>query len=148
PGVTASLSHTSVAVGDTSTLVFSADPAAASTSSPILVTVTATAGSLQHQLTIPVTVFPRPPDFVLAPAPTALTLVVGGSASTTISTTARGGLQAPIALAVQHLPGGVLASFSPTSVSPGGTSTLTLTIDPVSYYDDQSPSSFTFNVTA
>jgi uncharacterized repeat protein (TIGR01451 family) len=150
PGVTASLSHPNVAVGDTSTLVLFADPTA-STGAPVLATVTATSGSLRHQLTIPLTVPPSRPDFSLTAAPAVLTLAFGGSASTTISTAALGGLQGPITLAVPDPYPGVSASFSATSVPAGGTSTLTLTIDPASYpgaYFDDIPSSFAFDVTA
>jgi uncharacterized repeat protein (TIGR01451 family) len=90
--------------------------------------VAATTGSFTHVVTIPLTVLPGQPDFLLSATPTEPTLDVGGSATITIATTALGGLQGPIALGVQGLPIGVDASFGPRQS--GGFTTLTLTIDP------------------
>jgi len=70
---------------------------------------------------------PTAPDFSLAVTPPSATVAAGASAAFTVSTTSiRGGSQL-VALAVTGLPNGVTAAFSPPSVTPGSTATLTLT---------------------
>ena len=64
-------------------------------------------------------------DFVLSPAPGALTVSQGNSVESIISVADTGGFTGNVTLAVSGLPKGVTASFSPKTTS--GTSTLTLT---------------------
>ncbi|MGA8028641.1 MAG: S53 family peptidase [Bryobacteraceae bacterium] len=66
------------------------------------------------------------PSFTLSDSPTSLTITQGGTGGTsTITVNDQNGFTGTVSLAASGLPGGVTASFNPTSTS--GTSTLTLT---------------------
>ena len=68
-------------------------------------------------------------DFSISASPTSVTVVQGGSGTSTITTVALNGFNASISLSASGLPSGASAGFSPTSIAaPGsGSSTLTLT---------------------
>jgi subtilase family serine protease len=70
------------------------------------------------------------PAFTLAASPTAVSVVVGSSGTSTITTTVSGGFDSAVALTSSGAPAGVTVSFSPTSIAaPGsGTSTATLAV--------------------
>jgi len=70
------------------------------------------------------------PAFTLAASPTSVSVVVGNSGSSTITTTVSGGFNSAIALSASGQPSGVTVTFSPTSIAaPGsGTSTATLAV--------------------
>lgn len=76
-----------------------------------------------------VTTAPAAAEFSLAAAPAAVTVALGGSRSTTISSTVSGGFASSVALAISGLPTGVSATFAPATLgAPGsGSSTLTFT---------------------
>ncbi len=71
------------------------------------------------------------PSFSLSVDPPSRTLPRLSTRTLTVAVTGAAGFTAPVALSAGGLPAGVSASFSPTSVAPGGSSTLTLraTID-------------------
>jgi hypothetical protein len=66
-------------------------------------------------------------DFSIGVSPSTQSIRQGAAAAYTISTNATLGTAETIVLGVQDLPAGVTGSFSPSSVTAGGTSTLTLT---------------------
>jgi subtilase family serine protease len=70
------------------------------------------------------------PAFTLAASPTAVSVAVGSSGSSTITTAVSGGFDSAVALSASGMPAGVTATFSPTSIAaPGsGTSKLTLAV--------------------
>jgi len=70
------------------------------------------------------------PAFTIAAAPTSVSVVVGSSGSSTITTAVSGGFSSAIALTSSGAPTGVTVAFSPASIaSPGsGTSTVTFTV--------------------
>ena len=70
------------------------------------------------------------PSFTLSASPTAVSVVVGSSGSSTLTTTVAGGFSSAIALSASGQPTGVTVGFSPTSIaSPGsGTSSATFTV--------------------
>src|ERR1700677_738184 len=70
------------------------------------------------------------PAFTLAASPTSVSVVVGNSGSSTITTAVSGGFDSPVALTASGQPTGVTVSFSPGSIAaPGsGTSTATLAV--------------------
>jgi len=70
------------------------------------------------------------PAFTLAASPTAVSVAVGSSGTSTITTTVSGGFDSAIALTASGQPTGVTVSFSPASIAaPGsGTSTATLAV--------------------
>jgi len=65
------------------------------------------------------------PDFTISEAPTSLTVRRGSNAPTTVTVTAINGTNT-VNLSVSGLPQRTSASFSPTAVTPTGTSTLTI----------------------
>ncbi|MGE5185331.1 MAG: pre-peptidase C-terminal domain-containing protein [Acidobacteriota bacterium] len=67
------------------------------------------------------------PDFSVAVSPSSATVTQGSSTSFTVTTTAIAGSTQTVALSVSGLPSGVTGSFSPSSVTAGGSSTLTVT---------------------
>ena len=67
-------------------------------------------------------------DFSIGATPSSLSVAQGAAGTSTISTAVTSGVAESVALAVTSvLPSGVTAGFVPTSVTAGGSSTLTLT---------------------
>ncbi|MCU1348047.1 MAG: hypothetical protein JWO56_1077, partial [Acidobacteria bacterium] len=68
-------------------------------------------------------------DFMLAASPTAMSVTAGGTATSTITTSASGSFNSAISLGATGLPAGAGFSFSPSSIgAPGsGSSTVALT---------------------
>ncbi|MBB5873273.1 Zn-dependent metalloprotease [Allocatelliglobosispora scoriae] len=66
-------------------------------------------------------------DFSIAVSPVAGSVTRGSSVTTTVSTATTTGSAQTVNLSASGLPTGVTASFSPASVTSGGSSTLTLT---------------------
>ena len=79
------------------------------------------------------------PTFQLAAAPGSVSIAQGASGTTTVSSTALNGFTGSVTLSALNLPGGVTASFNPSSISGnGGSSTLTLSVGattPVNTYN-------------
>jgi subtilase family serine protease len=73
---------------------------------------------------------PTSPAFTLAASPTAVSVVLGSSGTSTVTTAVTGSFNSAIALTASGAPTGVTVSFSPTSIAaPGsGTSTVTLAV--------------------
>ena len=92
-----------------------------------LLTVTGTSGSVTHTATVTLVVQPATAsDFAVGVSPASQSVTAGGATTYAVSLTRTGGFSAGVDLATSGLPGGVSASFSPSSVS-GASSTLTLT---------------------
>jgi kumamolisin len=69
------------------------------------------------------------PGFSLSASPGAVSVVEGGTGSSTITSTVVGGFNAAVTLSYSALPSGVTASFNPSSLATGGgSSTLTFTV--------------------
>jgi subtilase family serine protease len=70
------------------------------------------------------------PAFTISASPTSVSVVVGNSGTSTITTAVSGGFSSAIALTSTGAPTGVTVGFSPASIAaPGsGTSTVTLTV--------------------
>jgi subtilase family serine protease len=84
------------------------------------------------------------PAFTLAASPTSVSVVVGNSGTSTITTAVSGGFDSAIALTASGQPTGVTVTFSPTSIAaPGsGTSTATLAVASTT-----TPGTYTITVT-
>jgi Zn-dependent metalloprotease len=65
-------------------------------------------------------------DFSVSVSPTSRTVTAGSSTTATVSTAVTAGSAQPVALSASGLPSGATASFSPASVTAGGSSTLTI----------------------
>ena len=89
-------------------------------------TITGTSGSLTHSTTVTLTVNPSP-DFSLSATPSSQTVVRGNSTSYTATIAAANGFNSAVSLSVTGLPTGATGTFSPTSVTGSGSSTLNVT---------------------
>jgi hypothetical protein len=87
-GSSASFSPTSVSAGGSSTLTVNAGTAAAGT---YTVTVTGTGTSATHAATLSLTIAPPANDFSISSSPTSVSIVQGGSGTSTISTAVTSG---------------------------------------------------------
>ncbi|HMG54220.1 MAG TPA: hypothetical protein VK601_12075, partial [Kofleriaceae bacterium] len=67
-------------------------------------------------------------DFSIAVTPASQTVAAGASTSYTVDTTVLSGAAQTVNLSVSGLPAGITGAFDPTSVTAGGSSTLTLTV--------------------
>jgi pre-peptidase len=123
-GASAGFAPATVTAGGSSTLTVSSGTAAVGT---YTLTITGTAPSATHSTTVSLTISPQtPPDFTIAVSPASASVAAGSSTSYSVSTTAVNGSTQSIALSVSGLPSGVTGSFSPSTVTAGGASTLTI----------------------
>ncbi|MGZ6125717.1 MAG: pre-peptidase C-terminal domain-containing protein, partial [Myxococcales bacterium] len=122
-GATASISPASVTAGGSATLTVNAGSAAPGT---YTLTVTGTSASATQSTGVTVTI-QGAPDFTVSLSPSTRTVAAGGSTTYTATTAALNGSTQTISLSVSGLPADVTGSFSPASVTAGGSSTLTLT---------------------
>ncbi|HEY6911505.1 MAG TPA: hypothetical protein VI356_19150, partial [Myxococcales bacterium] len=65
-------------------------------------------------------------NFSISASPSSVSVVAGGSTSSTISTATTSGSAQTVSLTVSGAPAGVTATLSPTSVTSGGSSTLSI----------------------
>ena len=68
------------------------------------------------------------PGFSIAASPASLTVNAGSSGTTTVSVTPSNGFDSAVSFACSGLPTGASCSFSPSTVTPPGTTSTTLTI--------------------
>jgi hypothetical protein len=123
-GASASFSPASVTAGGSSVLTVNAGTAAPGS---YTLTVTGAGTSATHTTSVALVVTSPPAnDFSLAASPTSLTLQQGSAGTSTISTAVTSGSAQTVALSVGGVPSGASASFSPASVTAGGSSVLTV----------------------
>jgi hypothetical protein len=92
------------------------------------VTITGSGGRLSHTLTVTLVVAAAPAQtFALGATQTSATMLPGGTAAYSVTTSAVNGFIGAIALAVTGAPAGATTSFSPSSVPVGSSSTLQVT---------------------
>ncbi|MFL5938289.1 MAG: hypothetical protein ACJ76U_15780 [Gaiellaceae bacterium] len=127
PGVTISFNPASVAAGGSSTMT--ASVAAATTPATYTITVTGTGSTGTHSSTVSLTVTPAPPsDFSISANPTSLTVAQGTVGTATIGTAVLSGSAQAVSLSASGQPTGTTVSFSPSSVTAGGASTMTVSV--------------------
>jgi hypothetical protein len=68
------------------------------------------------------------PGFGLTASPTTVSVVQGGSGTSTITSTVTNGFDSGISLSATGQPTGVTVTFSPTSITGAGTSTMTIAV--------------------
>jgi hypothetical protein len=107
------------------------------------ITGTGPGGSKTHTLNFAVNVNAPSPDFSISlAAPASLTVKRGSTGSIAVQTTAQNG-SSTVTFSISGLPGRTSASFTPPSVTSGGTSTLKITASP----GGGPKGTFTINVT-
>jgi hypothetical protein len=67
------------------------------------------------------------PDFTISATPASQTVVAGNNASYSVTIGSQNGFAGTVALSASGLPSGASASFTPASISGGGTATLNIT---------------------
>jgi hypothetical protein len=95
------------------------------------ITVTGTGRGIQQSATITLTVTAAvSPNFALTNSPATATVVQGGKATSTITTTVSGGFNSAISLSATGAPSGTTVSFNPSPIAaPGsGSSAMTITV--------------------
>lgn len=125
-GATATYSPTSVTTSGSSTLTVTTDATLTPTGT-FTITVTGTSGSTVHSTTVSLVVNSNAPDFSISATPASQTVVQGKSTTYTATITAINGFGGAVTFSASGLPTGATASFSPTSVTGSGSSTLTIT---------------------
>ncbi len=92
-------------------------------------TITGTSGTLSHSTTVKLVVNPvgGVPDFTISVSPTSRTVSRGSSGTYTVTIGAVNSFTGTVSLSVSGLGSRVTGTFSPTSVTGSGTSTLTVT---------------------
>jgi Bacterial pre-peptidase C-terminal domain len=123
-GATASFDTNPITAGGSAVLTLNTGTAAPGT---YTLTVTGTAPSATHSTTVTLTISGSP-DFTVAVSPASQSVVAGNSAIYTVTTSAVNGSTQSISLSVSGLPAGVTGSFSPATVTAGGSATLTLAV--------------------
>jgi hypothetical protein len=124
-GASATFNPTSVNSGGSSTLTLSTASSTPAGTYPI--TVTGAGTSATHTTSVSLTVnAPAANDFSIAASPSSATVTAGSPATSTISTAVTSGSAQSVSLSASGLPTGATASFNPTSVNSGGSSTLTV----------------------
>jgi serine protease len=124
-GVTTGFAPASVSSGGNSTLTITANAGVAPGTYPI--TVTGTAPSATHNTTVTLTVTPAN-DFSITTSSNSVSAVQGASGSTTVNTATTSGVAQTVALSLTGAPSGVTPTFTPTSVTSGGSSSLDLAV--------------------
>jgi hypothetical protein len=124
-GVTASFSPGSVTSGGTSTVTLSTSASTAPGTYTITITGSAASGSHSATYSLTVNGTPPPNDFSVSVGPSSGSVTAGSGTSATVSTATTSGSAQTVSLGTGALPSGVSASFSPSSVTSGGSSTVT-----------------------
>jgi uncharacterized membrane protein len=89
------------------------------------ITITGTGGGITHTAVVSLTVTPVPtPSFSIAATPASATMLPGDTAAYTVSTSPSNGFTGAISFSVAGAPTGSTSTFTPTSVSVGGSSSL------------------------
>jgi hypothetical protein len=125
-GVTATLGASTLMPGESTTLTVRAS--APLFDQQVVVTATFTAGATvwTHTAALLVNAVAATDDFSIAVAPPSQEVTQGDPTTYTVTTTSIRGAVPQISLSTAGLPVQALATFSPSSVAAGGTSTLTL----------------------
>jgi len=127
-GASAMLTPASVTSGGSSTLAIVTSTTTPTGSYPVTITGSATSGSHTATYTLQVTAPVVPGTFSLVASPASGTVSLGRSISTSIKTATLTGSAQTVKLSVSGLPSGVSASFNPSSLTSGASSTLRLSV--------------------
>lgn len=122
-GATVNFTPSSVTPPGSSTVTI--NTSAATPAGTYTVTLNGTGGGLTRTSSVALTVSAAP-DFAIAATPITSNIAPGGSATYTISPTSFGGFSQAISLSASGMPSGATPLFSPASVTPPGTSALTI----------------------
>jgi uncharacterized membrane protein len=123
-GATATFNPTSINGAGSSTLTMTT-----ATSTPggtYTLTITGTSSGVSHSTTV--TLIVTAPDFTIDATPASLSVTRGSSGNYTVTISAVSGFNGAVNLSVTGLPNRTSATFTPTSITGSGTSTLRITV--------------------
>jgi hypothetical protein len=120
-GATSSFSPVSISTSGSSTLSVSTSSSTAPGNYPL--TITASSGALTHTANVTLVVSA---DFSITVSPSGVTVSRSSSALYTVTITPGSGFNGTVSLSVSGLPRRTSASFSPSSITTSGSSTLTV----------------------
>lgn len=90
------------------------------------IAVTGNGGGVQHSTTVNLTVTGQTPDFTISASPTTRTVRRGSATTYTATLGALNGFNSSVSLSITGCPSRATCTFNPTSVTPPGSSTLTV----------------------
>lgn len=128
-GASGNFNPASVTAGGSSTMTISTAASTPTGAYTLTITGVYPGGTPAHSTTVQLIV--NPPvtnNFSISANPSTLSITQGGSASSTIATAVVSGSPETISLTISGTPSGVSASFSPTSVTTGNSSALTVNV--------------------
>jgi len=125
-GVTVSFSPTSITGAGTSTMTMAV--ASTTAAGTYTITVTGTSGSTTHTTTVSLTVTTVAAGFSISATPASQTVDRGASGTYTVTVTGTGGFDGAVALSATGEGSNQTVTFSPTSVTGSGTSTMTVKV--------------------
>lgn len=123
-GTTATFNPTSINGAGSSTLTVTTSTSTPGGTYPL--TITGTSGSASHSISVNLIV--AAPDFTIDATPASLSVTRGSSGNYTVTIGSISGFNGAVNLSVTGLPGRTTATFTPTSVTGSGTSTLRITV--------------------
>ena len=125
-GVTVGFSPASITGTGTSSLSITVGSSVAA--GTYTITVTGTSGSTTETTKVSLTVTSTTAAFSISASPASLTVDRGSSGDVTVTTSVTGGFDSAIALSASGEGSGVTISFSPTSITGAGSSTMKITV--------------------
>jgi hypothetical protein len=123
-GASASFNPTSISGTGSSTLTVTTSSTTPGGTYPL--TITGTSGTVSHTTTVNLVV--AAPDFTISVSPASLNITRGSSGNYTVTIAAVSGFNGAVTLSVTGLPARTTATFTPTSVTGSGTSTMKVTV--------------------
>jgi uncharacterized membrane protein len=123
-GTTASFSPSTIPAPGTGTSTLTINVGSSTRTGTYTLTVKGNGGGIQKTTTISLTV--TAPDFTLSASPTSETIQRGSAATYTVTLGSQGGFTGTVSLSASGCPSHSTCSFSPSSLTPPGTSTFTV----------------------
>ena len=127
-GASATLTPTSVTSGGSSSLLVATSSSTPVGTYALSITGTATSGSHTSTYSLTVSAPVVPGTFSITTSPSSGTVALGRSITTSVVTATTSGSAQSVKLSVAGLPSGVSASFTPSTLTSGGSSTLQLSV--------------------
>jgi subtilase family serine protease len=125
-GVTVGFSPISVTGAGSSTTTFTVSSSTAP--GTYAITITGTSGDIASTTTVSLTVTSTTAGFSISASPASISINRSSSGTVTITSAVSGGFDSAVSLSASGQPSGVTISFSPTSITGAGTSTMRITV--------------------